>query len=380
MKLKTLFNSLSCLFIPGITATDNGVMITGDGSVIMEKLGKISTAEDMSIGLKHKNCRYLSRPVDFMKNIIDFKYLSTHYFIYMKHYLLLSIAATTFFFEANAQTVTMTSNTTLTTSSPDESTTSVPSDNDKRRLLASGPATVDFAPAPGMTAVEIETKVNAVNPYTLYRKGSVAEYCFQYKGKQTQWQDYGPTYLQQIVCDEKAENGLIVAYIKAACFNKKHEPSKGIAASFKEAVFPIEIDTAGTYHLTHNPINEYFLVKRRRGFGILVPGFMKPGMQLKSSTINDKVDHCIGLLVNMETVYSDWQVVGEEKKTTPAGTFDCVKLTGHIAQKYSKGKYHGEKITCWLARGIGIVQYEIIYDNDKKKIPFIAYLNKIDIK
>ena len=51
MKLKTLFNSLSCLFIPGITATDNGVMITGDGSVIMEKLGKISTAEDMSIGL-----------------------------------------------------------------------------------------------------------------------------------------------------------------------------------------------------------------------------------------------------------------------------------------------------------------------------------------
>lgn len=43
MKLKTLFNSLSCLFIPGITATDNGVMITGDGSVIMEKLGKIST-------------------------------------------------------------------------------------------------------------------------------------------------------------------------------------------------------------------------------------------------------------------------------------------------------------------------------------------------
>ena len=249
-----------------------------------------------------------------------------------------------------------------------------------QQLLASGTTETGFAPAPDMNAAEIEMKVNAINPYTLYRKGSVAEYCFQYKGKQTQYMG-GPTYFQQIVSDEKIENGLLIAYIKGALFNKKHEPSKGIAASFKECVFPVEIDTAGTYHLTHNVAQDFFIISKRRGFGVLIPGVMQPGMQLKTSTLYDNAKNLIGGIVKVETAYSDWQVVGEEKITTPAGTFDCIKLTGHLAQKQgSNGKFNGEKITCWMARGIGIVQYETIADSDKKNEPFIVYLNKIDIK
>lgn len=249
-----------------------------------------------------------------------------------------------------------------------------------QQLLASGTAETGFAPAPDMNAAEIEMKVNAVNPYTLYRKGSVAEYCFQYKGKQTQYMG-GPTYFQQIVSDEKIENGLLIAYIKGALFNKKHEPSKGIAASFKECVFPVEIDTAGTYHLTHNVAQDFFIISKRRGFGVLIPGVMQQGMQLKTSTLYDNAKNLIGGIVKVETAYSDWQIVGEEKITTPAGTFDCMKLTGHLAQKQgSNGKFNGEKITCWMARGIGIVQYETIADSDKKNEPFIVYLNKIDIK
>ena len=249
-----------------------------------------------------------------------------------------------------------------------------------QQLLASGTTETGFAPAPDMNAAEIEMKVNAINPYTLYRKGSVAEYCFQYKGKQTQYMG-GPTYFQQIVSDEKIENGLLIAYIKGAVFNKKHEPSKGIAASFKECVFPVEIDTAGTYHLTHNVAQDFFIISKRRGFGVLIPGVMQQGMQLKTSTLYDNAKNLIGGIVKVETAYFDWQVVGEEKITTPAGTFDCIKLTGHLAQKQgSNGKFNGEKITCWMARGIGIVQYETIADSDKKNEPFIVYLNKIDIK
>lgn len=249
-----------------------------------------------------------------------------------------------------------------------------------QQLLASGTSETGFTPAPDMNAAEIEMKVNAINPYTLYRKGSVAEYCFQYKGKQTQYMG-GPTYFQQIVSDEKIENGLLIAYIKGALFNKKHEPSKGIAASFKECVFPVEIDTAGTYHLTHNVAQDFFIISKRRGFGVLIPGVMQQGMQLKTSTLYDNAKNLIGGIVKVETAYSDWQVVGEEKITTPAGTFDCIKLTGHLAQKQgSNGKFNGERITCWMARGIGIVQYETIADSDKKNEPFIVYLNKIDIK
>lgn len=249
-----------------------------------------------------------------------------------------------------------------------------------QQLLASNTAETGFSPAPGMGAVDIELAVNAKNPYTLYRKGSVAEYCFQYKGKQTQYMG-GPTYYQQIVADEKIENGLLVAHIQCAFFNKKHEPSKGISASFKETIFPVEIDTAGTYHLTHNLAKDFFIISKRRGYGALIPIDMQPGTQLKTSTITDNAKNLFGATIKMETVYSDWKVEGYDKITTPAGTFDCVKLTGRIAQKQgSNGKFSHELITCWMARGIGIVQYETIAESDKKKEPFIFYLNKLDLK
>lgn len=250
----------------------------------------------------------------------------------------------------------------------------------RQQLLASKTVDIGFKPATGLNPVEIETAINAKNPYTLYRKGSMAEYCFQYKGKQTQYMG-GPTYFRQIVSDEKIENGLLVAHIKGELFNKKHEPSKGIAASFKECLFPVEIDTAGTYHLTHNIAQDFLVISKRRGFGVLIPGDMQPGMQLNTSTLYDNAKNLIGGIIKIETAYSNWQVVGNEKISTPAGTFDCVKLTGYLAQKQgSRGKFAGEQITCWMARGIGMVQYETITDASKDREPFIIYLNQIDIK
>lgn len=249
-----------------------------------------------------------------------------------------------------------------------------------QQLLASNTAEVGFFPAPEMNAVELEMKVNAINPYTLYRKGSVAEYCFQYKGKQTQWMN-GPTYLQQIVSDEKIENGLLVAHIRQDFFNKSHEPLKGVSAAYKECVFPVEIDTAGTYHLTHNISKDFTLISKRRGYGVLVPGNLEPGMRLNTSTLYDNAKNLFGGTVKVEAVYSDWQVVGEEKITTPAGNFDCIKLTGQLSHKQgSNSKFIAEKITCWMARGIGIVQYETVSESDKSGEPFIIYLNKIELK
>ena len=263
---------------------------------------------------------------------------------------------------------------------PTQTTSSTGTGASGQQLLASSTTDPGFYPATGMSPADIEIAVNAKNPYTLYRKGSIAEYCFQYKGKQTQYLG-GPTYFQQIVSDEKIENGLLVAHIKGALFNKKHEPSKGIAASFKESIFPVEIDTAGTYHLTHNVAQDFFIISKRRGYGLLIPGNMHQGMHLKTGTLYDNAKNLFGGVVKVETAYSNWEVVGDEQITTPAGTFDCVKLKGQLAQKQGgNGKFVGEKITCWMARGIGIVRYETISDTDKKGEPFIIYLNKLDLK
>lgn len=248
-------------------------------------------------------------------------------------------------------------------------------------LLASNTVDPGFYPAPEMNPTDIEMKVNAINPYTLYRKGSVAEYCFQYKGKQTQYRG-GPTFMQQVVSNELIENGLLVAHIKQEFFNKKHEPSKGIPASFKESLYPVEIDTAGTYHLTHNVAQDVlYIISKRRGFGLLIPGNMQPGMQLKSSTLYDNGKGVLGGNFKAETVYDNWVVEKEEPITTPAGTFNCIKLTGHLSQKIgSSGKFFGEQITCWMARGIGVVQYETIADSDNSHEPFIIYLNKLELQ
>lgn len=245
-------------------------------------------------------------------------------------------------------------------------------------LLASATADTEFKPAPDMKPTELEIAVNKKNPYTLYRKGSVAEYAFRYKGKQFKLYG-GPSYMQQIVADEKIENGLLVAYVKQAFLNKKGEPAKGISATFKDYFFPTEIDTAGTYHLTHNLAQDIMFITKRSGYGVLIPGDLKPGMKLVTSTIYDESKGGFGNKLKVETIYDNWEVVGEEKLETPAGVFDCMKLTGHLTMKQPI-RTDKRQITCWIARGIGIVQYEEIADNDKKREPIIYYLNKIELK
>ena len=240
-------------------------------------------------------------------------------------------------------------------------------------------ANTDFSPAPDLKAEEIEMKVNAANPYTLFKKGAIAEYGFQYKGKQTKF--YGvATYSQQIVNDVKIENGLLVVHIQGALLNKKHEPLKG-AGKLKEYIFPVEIDIAGNYHLTHNFVQDVYKIDSRKGFGVFIPGIMHQGMQLKTSTLYDGCKELFGGSVRLEAQYSDWKVEGEETITTPAGTFDCVKLTGSLAQNNrSSDKIVGERITCWMARGIGIVRYETVGASSKNNEPFVIYLNKIESK
>lgn len=245
-------------------------------------------------------------------------------------------------------------------------------------LLASVSSDPGFFPAPEMKPVDIEIAVNTKNPYTLYRKGSVAEYAFQYKGKQFKLFG-GPSYMQQIVADERIENGLLVASISQAFLNAKGQPAKGINSNYKDYQFPVEIDTAGTYHLTHNLAQDFVMVTKRSGYGVLIPSDLKPGMKLLCSTIHDEGKGGFGNKLKMTTTYTNWEVVCEQKIQTPAGTFDCMKLTGHISCKQPLGTTE-KQITCWVARGVGFVQYEEIDDKDKKREPIIYYLNKLELK
>lgn len=255
-------------------------------------------------------------------------------------------------------------------------------ENGERSLLANHTTVVKFSPAPDLSPVEIEKKVNAINPYTLYRKGSVAEYAFEVGGKQTKFQ--GASYVQQYVADERIENGLLVAYVQQRFLNKKHKPLSGIPESFKSYYYPTEIDTAGTYHLTHDYHRAYCFLDKRKGYAMMVTPDLKVGDELTCSTINDVVKGRLGNSMKFSTAYSGFKVVTEEKLTTPAGTFDCLKLTGRIKEKLSGvgGYEYNGYCQWWIARGVGIVRYEIYEDTEKgrSKAPFVMYLNSLELK
>ena len=258
-----------------------------------------------------------------------------------------------------------------------------------QQLVTANMDQTQYTPAPPeMSPTDLEMAVNAVNPYILYRKGSMVEYRLEYNGKPAKVGFIKvPTafsgYLRQIVEDEKIVNGQLVTFIRQEEYNSKHELSKWIPNSYKERVFQTEIDPSGTYHFTHNLGEDRLTpIEKRQGYGLLVPGNMQPGMQLQSSTLYDVAKGALGTF-KRESVYSNWKVIGEEQVETPVGTFNCMKLTGKISVRLNKEKKYTEKnITCWMARGIGIVRYErtLRNDNGSEEEPLIFYLNAIDLK
>lgn len=259
-----------------------------------------------------------------------------------------------------------------------QSLVNTPSPASTVKLQASvPPAKKDFYPAPDLSPQELEVKINAVQPYTLFRKGSVAEYVIEQDGVRTRFLG-GPSYVQQVVQDLKIENGLMVAYVQQLLFNKKHEPSKGVSAKYKSYYYPTEIDSAGNFHLTHDISRDFIMLTKRNGYAMLIPGAVSAGERLMCSTIHDDATNLFGGAVKVKAEYKDFEVVGEELVTVPAGTFTCIKLTGNVTE--SMPAVTNYKYTWWLARGIGFVKYEIQTVDDRSNKLTTILLNKIDLK
>ena len=234
-----------------------------------------------------------------------------------------------------------------------------------------------FSPAPALSDDEIIRRVYAKQPYTLYGKGTVAEYIIMKGDKQSVFMGL-PTYVQQVVAEEKVSNGLLGVYVKQVLLNKKHEPSKGISAAFKSYYYPTEIDTAGTFHLTHDISRDFVLLTSRQGYAMLLPSMPNVGDKLKCGTIADNSKNLFGGTVKLKAEYTDFYVDGTETVTTPAGTFDCIRLKGKVFEDNSAYKANYQ-YTWWLARGVGFVKYEMLnVDGKDPNVPTTILLNKLE--
>lgn len=250
---------------------------------------------------------------------------------------------------------------------------------DNNNLIASSESSVSFTPSDNLSPSELEARINSINPYTLFRKGSIAEYKFQKDGKDLAYMG-GPTYVQQVVVDEKIEGGLLVPYVQQRFFNKKHNPLTDLSEKFLQSLYPTEIDAEGQFHLTHDISRDFLTIKSRKGYALLMPSTFEVGQNIPSSTLVDEVSVGLGTKYTMKRTYSNFTVEKMEQAITPAGTFDCVKITGDVHTEYARF-ISDEHYDMWIARGIGVVRLDITPITKKGKGEmYTMYLNHIELK
>ncbi|MBQ0732777.1 hypothetical protein [Aquimarina celericrescens] len=98
------------------------------------------------------------------------------------------------------------------------------------------------------------------------------------------------------------------------------------------------------------------------GDGLSFPANLSVGQELADGQIVMKVDAGI---MNMTTTVTmtDRKVIGKEKMTTPAGTFDCYVIT--YTNKLEMGMVQTNTSKQWIAKGIGMVKEETRKQNGR---------------
>lgn len=98
-----------------------------------------------------------------------------------------------------------------------------------------------------------------------------------------------------------------------------------------------------------------------------LPSNMKPGDQLKDARITISINTGMQGMENMQftTRITNRKVEAKEKVTTPAGTFDCLRIRSDIESKTGFGDIRMTTID-WFCENVGMVKTET-YNGDKKE-------------
>ena len=97
------------------------------------------------------------------------------------------------------------------------------------------------------------------------------------------------------------------------------------------------------------------------GDGLFFPNELNVGDELEGGELNTKASLNGISLMKMNIRIDDRKVVGKESVTTPAGTFDCVKIEQTTSMSGMGSRTM--KATVWFAKGVGMVKSE---NMDKK--------------
>ena len=98
-----------------------------------------------------------------------------------------------------------------------------------------------------------------------------------------------------------------------------------------------------------------------KGDGVKIPSSMEVGQQLSDGATEFKVGMSGMTIMTMSFNMTNRKVEAKESKTTPAGTFDCYKISYDMEMKgMGKRSFH---VVQWMAKGVGMVRSENYKDN-----------------
>ncbi|MCF6241046.1 MAG: hypothetical protein L3J74_06845 [Bacteroidales bacterium] len=106
-----------------------------------------------------------------------------------------------------------------------------------------------------------------------------------------------------------------------------------------------------------------------------IPSKLTVGQTFPDAKIDISVTNQGVKLMTIHTVIKNRKVEAFEKLTTPAGTFDCVKLTSTTETKMAFIKVSASTAQ-WMAEGVGVVRTE----NYDKKGKLVSYSEITEIK
>ena len=104
---------------------------------------------------------------------------------------------------------------------------------------------------------------------------------------------------------------------------------------------------------------------------LMYPSKLSPGMDLKDGSITLEVG---GGLMNMTTSIINRKVEAREKITTPAGSFECYKISEDVKSKVGFIKVNMSNVT-WIIQDIGTMRSESY--NKRGKLDTVTELIKI---
>ena len=103
------------------------------------------------------------------------------------------------------------------------------------------------------------------------------------------------------------------------------------------------------------------------------PSKLTPGQQLKDASITMKMEGPVPMGISVDI--TNRKVEALEKVTTPAGTFDCAKISYNTFSKVSIVKTEGH-VTEWYAPNVGLIRSETY--NKKGKLIGINELTSLN--